>query len=116
MSAGRLFDEPGGASDDAARIARLEAELNASRLQAEARRVENEQLREELAWHEACASRPSGTDNAAAGEEVSGGEVPSPATSAGMLATLEARQGALAARAAGAHGGDVVEGGGGGRD
>src|SRR5690625_4242397 len=107
MSAGRLFDEPGGASDDAARIARLEAELNASRLQAEARRVENEQLREELAWHEACASLPSGTDNAAAGEEFSGGEVPSPATLAGMLATLEARQADLAARAAGDDVGDV---------
>src|SRR5690625_4082296 len=115
MSAGRLFDEPGGASeDDAARIAALEAELDASRLQAEARRVENEQLheaneqlRDELAWHEACASLPPGTDNAAAGKPFSGGEAPSPATLAGMLATLEARQGDLAARAAGEHGGDV---------
>src|SRR5690625_2412217 len=107
MSAGRLFDEPGGASDDAARIARLEAELNASRLQAEARRVENEQLREELAWHEACASLPSGTDNAAAGEEFSGSAARSPDTLAGMLVTRGARQADLAARAAGEHGGDV---------
>src|SRR5690625_4577859 len=116
MSAGRLFDEPGGASDDdAARIAALEAELNAARLQAEARRVENEQLheaneqlRDELAWHEACAGLPSGTDNAAAaGKRFSGSEAPSPATLAGMLATLEARQGDLAARAAGEHSGDV---------
>src|SRR5699024_7812261 len=117
MSAGRLFDGPGGASeDDAARIALLEAELDASRLQAEARRVENEQLheeneqlRDELAWHEACASLPSGTDNAAADVSFSGSAVPSPDTLAGMLATLEARQGDLAARAAGEHGGDVGE-------
>src|SRR5690625_4375625 len=125
MSAGRLFDEPGGASDDdAARIAALEAELNAARLQAEARRVENEQLheaneqlRDELAWHEACAGLPSGTDNAAAaGKRFSGSEAPSPATLAGMLATLEARQGDLAARAAGEHSGDVGDVRGGGRD
>src|SRR5690625_4448348 len=116
MSAGRLVDGPGGSSDDdAARIALLEAELDAAQLQAEARRVENEQLheeneqlRDELAWHEACASLPSGTDNsAAAGEGFSGGEAPSAATLAGMLATLGARQGDLAARAAGEHGGDV---------
>src|SRR5690625_1933346 len=115
MGAGRLFDEPGGASDDDARIARLEAELNAARLQAEARRVENEQLheaneqlREELAAHEACASLPSGTDNAdAAGKRFAGSEAPSAATLAGMLATLEARQADLAARAAGEHSGDV---------
>src|SRR5690625_825706 len=109
MSAGRLFDEPGGASDDdAARIARLEEELNAARLQAEARRVENEQLREELASHEVCASLPPGTDNADdTGKPFSGSATPSPATLAGMLATLEARQADLAARAAGEHSGDV---------
>src|SRR5690625_314495 len=114
MGAGRLFDEPGGAADDAARVAALEAELDASRLQAEAQRVENEQLheaneqlRDELASHEACASLPSDTDNAAAGKPFSGGEAPSPATLAGMLATLEARQADLAARAAGEHSGDV---------
>src|SRR5699024_7675463 len=97
--------------------ARLEAELNAARLQAEARRVENEQLheaneqlRDELAWHEACASLPPGTDNAAADVPFSGSAVPSPATLAGMLATLEARQVDLAARAAGEHGGDVGDG------
>src|SRR5690625_4783620 len=102
MSAGRLFDEPGGASDDAARIAALEAELDASRLQAEARRVENEQLREELANER---TRAVGDSNA--GGEFSGSAAPSPETLAGMLATLEARQGDLAARAAGEHGGDV---------
>src|SRR5690625_1644319 len=109
MSADRLFDEPGGASDDdAARIAALEAELNAARLQAEARRVENEQLREELAWYEACASLPSGTDNAdAGGKPFSDGAAPSPTTLAGMLATLEARQADLAARAGGEDVGDV---------
>src|SRR5690625_2077631 len=114
MGAGRLFDEPGGAADDAARVAALEAELDAARLQAEAQRVENEQLheaneqlRDELASHEACASLPSDTDNAAAGKPFSGGEAPSPATLAGMLATLEARQADLAARAAGEHSGDV---------
>src|SRR5690625_3031794 len=116
MSAGRLFDEPGGASDDdAARIAALEAELDAARLQVEARRVENEQLheaneqlRDELAWHEACASVPSDTDNAAAaGKPFSGGEAPSPTTLAGMLETLEHRNGDLASRATGEHGGDV---------
>ncbi|HLR94600.1 MAG TPA: hypothetical protein VK053_08750, partial [Jiangellaceae bacterium] len=86
MGADRLFDEPGGASDDgAARIARLEAELNASRLQAEARRVENEQLREELANER---SRAVGGDSNAGGE-FSGSAVPSPDTLAGMLATLE---------------------------
>src|SRR5690625_2567685 len=108
MSAGRLFDEPGGASeDDAARIAALEAELNAAQLQAEARRVENEQLRDELASHEACASLPSGTDNADADVPFSGSAAPSPDTLAGMLATLEARQADLAARAAGEDVGDV---------
>src|SRR5690625_1896870 len=110
MSAGRLFDEPGGASDDdAARIALLEAELNAARLQAEARRVENEQLHEanEQLREELATERARTVSGDAAGEEFSGGEVPSPATLAGMLATLEARQGDLAARAAGEHGGDV---------
>src|SRR5690625_1112483 len=102
MGAGRLFDEPGGASDDAARIARLEAELNAARLQAEARRVENEQLREELANER---NRAVGGGNA--GGEFSGSSAPSAATLAGMLATLEARQADLAARAAGEHSGDV---------
>src|SRR5699024_11363297 len=103
MGAGRLFDEPGGASDDdAARIAALEAELNAARLQAEARRVENEQLREELANER---SRAVGDSNA--GGEFSGSAAPSPATLAGMLATLEARQTNLAARAAGEDVGDV---------
>src|SRR5690625_4480921 len=102
MGAGRLFDEPGGASDDAARIARLEAELNAARLQAEARRVENEQLREELANER---NRAVGGGNA--GGEFSGSSAPSAATLAGMLATLEARQADLAARAAGDDVGDV---------
>src|SRR5690625_4352381 len=103
MGAGRLFDEPGGASDDdAARIAALEAELNAARLQAEARRVENEQLREELANER---SRAVGDSNA--GGEFSGSAAPSPATLAGMLATLEHRKGDLAARAAGEDVGDV---------
>src|SRR5690625_1403492 len=114
MSAGRLFDEPGGASGDAARIAFLEAQLSAARLQAEARRVENEQLheaneqlREELAAHEACVSVTPSSDNAGADVGFSGSALPSPATLAGMLATLEARQGDLAARAAGEHVGDV---------
>src|SRR5699024_11153518 len=115
MGAGRLFDEPGGASDDAARVAALEAELDAARPQAEAGAVENEQLheaneqlREELASHEACASLPSDTDNAdAADVPFSGSAMPSPETLAGMLATLEARQGDLAARAAGGDVGDV---------
>src|SRR5690625_4137313 len=103
MGAGRLFDEPGGASDDdAARIAALEAELNAARLQAEARRVENEQLREELANER---SRAVGDSNA--GGEFSGSAAPSPATLAGMLATLEHRKGDLAAGAAGEDVGDV---------
>src|SRR5690625_1525157 len=102
MSAGRLFDEPGGASDDAARIAALEAELDASRLQAEARRVENEQLREELANER---SRAVGDSNA--GGEFSGSAAPSPDTLAGMLETLEHRKGDLAARAAGDDIGDV---------
>src|SRR5690625_527393 len=116
MSAGRLFDEPGGASGDAARIAFLEAQLSAARLQAEARRVENEQLheaneqlREELAAHEACVSVTPSSDNAGADVGFSGSALPSPATLAGMLATLEARQGDLAARAAGEHVGDVGE-------
>src|SRR5690625_2660834 len=102
MSAGRLFDEPGGASDDAARIAALEAELDAARLQAEARRVENEQLREELA-----TERARTVSGGAADVGFSGSAVPSPATLAGMLATLEARQADLGARAAGEHSGDV---------
>src|SRR5699024_1233738 len=103
MSAGRLFDGPGGASDDdAARIALLEAELNAARLQAEARRVENEQLREELA-----TERARTVSGDAAGKPFSGDVLPSPATLAGMLATLEARQADVAARAVGEHGGDV---------
>src|SRR5690625_3882965 len=86
MSAGRLFDEPGGCSDDAARIAALDAAW----LQCEARRVENEQLhevneqlREELATERARAV--SGDPP----EGFSGGAAPSPDTMAGMLATLQ---------------------------
>src|SRR5690625_3084342 len=115
MSAGRLVGEPGGCSDDAARIAALEAELDAAWLQCEARRVEsdqlhevNEQLRAELASHGAGASVSSGADSPdSAGEGFSGGAAPSPDTMAGMLATLQRCQGDLTARAAGADIGDV---------
>src|SRR5690625_4542357 len=83
MSEGSLFGEPGGCSDDAARIAALEAELRATRLESEARRVENDQLRGELA-----AERARAVSGDAAGEGFSGGAAPSPDTMAGMLATL----------------------------
>src|SRR5690625_997851 len=108
MAAGRLVGEPGGCSDDAARIAALEAELRATRLESEARRVENdhlhevnEQLREELATERARAV--SGDPP----EGFSGGAAPSPDTMAGMLATLQRCQADLTARAAGADIGDV---------
>src|SRR5690625_5298602 len=108
MSEGSLVGEPGGCSDDAARIAALEAELDAAWLQCEARRVENdhlhevnEQLREELATERARAV--SGDPP----EGFSGGAAPSPDTMAGMLATLQRCQADLQARAAGADIGDV---------
>src|SRR5690625_1338597 len=108
MSEGSLVGEPGGCSDDAARIAALEAELDAAWLQCEARRVENdhlhevnEQLREELATERARAV--SGDPP----EGFSGGAAPSPDTMAGMLATLQRCQADLTARAAGADIGDV---------
>src|SRR5699024_7779966 len=108
MSAGRLFDRPGGASDDAARIARLEAELDAARLQAEAQRVENEQLHEvnEQLREELATERARAVSHATAEGGFCGGALPSPATLAGMLAMLEARQAELAARAAGEDIGD----------
>src|SRR5690625_1856248 len=100
MSADRLFDEPGGHSDDAARIAALEAKLEATRLESEARRVENEQLREELLATERARADSGDTDTDDDGG-FCGGAVPSPDTLEGMLKTLERCQGDLAARAAG---------------
>src|SRR5690625_340622 len=109
MSAGSLVDEPGGCSDDAARIARLEAELDAAWLQCEARRVENEQLHEvnEQLREELATERARAVSGDAAGEGFSGGAAPSPDTMAGMLATLQRCQADLTARAAGADIGDV---------
>src|SRR5690625_1635074 len=102
MSEGSLFGEPGGCSDDAARIAALEAELRATRLESEARRVENDQLRGELA-----AERARAVSGDAAGEGVSGGAAPSPDAMAGMRAHPQRWQADLTARAAGADIGDV---------